>query len=688
MSVPAWKQAVIERRKKQEEEERKKQEQEEQYLSSLPPWKRAIILRNREKSVASGGGTQKPPASSGAANKSTSSSTKPSVQKPTSKQSTKPNQWQAAVEISIASSPTRQRPPWARTSSPNLNSPRRTRSNLWEKQNTSSNSVAVPTRRVQSFNITADKQPVSTTALNLLQQRRGSVISDQEESSPQNKAKFNSQVKASPFQSNASSSMKTAPSNESVQLRKKEQSSVNNRESIEEKRRSFENETILSTAEKRLSFEKDAANPATTTTANDAEDPALANMPAWKKAIILRRRQQQAASSQEKKEVPQPKENQEKINTPKKVTHSMPTVGVDETDSPANDDKSTAVPPSVQESPTKKSSSKKSTKSQAKKAAKSTTGSTGKQDSKGTKRVKKAESKPKPEVVNREPADSGSGKLVTQEGVTLHPPVYKEVEQWANVLETDEKFLSLPTWKQAMIKRRRADIAKRSVQNVPAEEKKPKTSAEPVKPVHTAWSPRNSVDIQNDTSGPNWKQEKLRKRKATPPPSKIIPEEKIITGTPTSSSVQSLLGRFGGTQPARTAPSNKPTTDNKQNQQQQHRAFNVGDGESSDSELEDVVVTCIDEEDTSDEDDSGIDKGTAMRSRSVPTTPTAVSPTSTLTRSSSKSILAEPGKKSYTVCPINTLTCTHLHTHMHTNTHTYAHPHTHKTIETETSVFQ
>lgn len=619
MSVPAWKQAVLERRKKQEEEERKKQEQEEQYLSSLPPWKRAIVLRNREKSGI------KPP-SPKPPNKSVS---KPPTQQTSSKQPTKPgasSQWQAAVQISVASSPTRQRPAWARTASPeSSNSPKRTRSNLWERSSGQQNSVTVA-NRAHSFNVTT-------------------------------------QVKNSPFMGRSNTS-----SNE-VQLRNNSASST--KELIAEKRRSFETDTASNSKP-----ETTPSAPSAPSVSVGVEDPALADMPAWKKALILRRRQQQQKLRDQQQEA----EPQEKTEPPTKPAESLkPAVqenvvdGVDETDS---------LPPAVKPSdtpsepapPAKKSPEKKKSKA---KASKSTT---AKQDSKGTK---KAKNKVKPEVVNRAAAqEENTGKLVTQEGVTLHPPVYKEVEQWANVSETDEKFLKLPAWKQALIRRRRADIAKRSGQNVP-EEKTETAQTEPTKPVHTAWSPRNSVDLTKDLStGPasTWKQDMLRKRRPTPPPSKVIAEEKIVQTTSSGRgggrNVQSLLGKFSGGQPA-AAPhrssANKPGSN-------QHRVFSVGSAgsDSSDSELEDVVVTCIDEDDTSDEGDSGIDKGTAMRSRSAPTSPTNVSPTNTMTRSSSKSILINPEKKSFQVS----------HTITHLLTHTLFHVHTHTYTENEASIIQ
>ena len=45
MSVPAWKQAILERKRQQEEVEKKKQLQKEQYYASLPPWKRAMLKK-------------------------------------------------------------------------------------------------------------------------------------------------------------------------------------------------------------------------------------------------------------------------------------------------------------------------------------------------------------------------------------------------------------------------------------------------------------------------------------------------------------------------------------------------------------------------------------------------------------------------------------------------------------------
>lgn len=70
--------------------------------------------------------------------------------------------------------------------------------------------------------------------------------------------------------------------------------------------------------------------------------------------------------------------------------------------------------------------------------------------------------KPVPEVVNRSRSEPPQqNQTIQTEGIAHRAPVFKEVGEWANVPEDDPKFLSLPTWKQALIKRRRADIAKR-----------------------------------------------------------------------------------------------------------------------------------------------------------------------------------------------------------------------------------
>ena len=54
MSVPPWKQALMERKKQKDTEEQHKQVKEGEQLANLPAWKRAIILKQREKEKKDG----------------------------------------------------------------------------------------------------------------------------------------------------------------------------------------------------------------------------------------------------------------------------------------------------------------------------------------------------------------------------------------------------------------------------------------------------------------------------------------------------------------------------------------------------------------------------------------------------------------------------------------------------------
>lgn len=69
-----------------------------------------------------------------------------------------------------------------------------------------------------------------------------------------------------------------------------------------------------------------------------------------------------------------------------------------------------------------------------------------------------------PEIITSETKEPL--KLFQREGVELRPPIFQEVKEWANVPENDPQFQSLPPWKQALIMRRREDIARRSGQSV------------------------------------------------------------------------------------------------------------------------------------------------------------------------------------------------------------------------------
>ena len=124
--------------------------------------------------------------------------------------------------------------------------------------------------------------------------------------------------------------------------------------------------------------------------------------------------------------------------------------------------------------------------------------------------------KPAPEIVNRgEPEISGHAQLIQKEGVTQRAPVYKEIDEWASVSEDDSKFRSLPLWKQALIKRRRADYAKRMglttcIDDVP-QSNGPVTKNDLMH--GTPWSPRNNLTEDTNVNIPLWKQEMMKRVK-------------------------------------------------------------------------------------------------------------------------------------------------------------------------------
>lgn len=295
------------------------------------------------------------------------------------------------------------------------------------------------------------------------------------------------------------------------------------------------------------------------------EDPSLAALPAWKRALILKKRQQQ----------------QKPVTTEDVNIVNKQNSGEDEPDSGA--------PTSCN----------------------------------GTLSAPKAQ---RPEVVNRRDAEEAPAhRLVEQEGKTLHAPVYKEVDEWANVREQDDKFQGLPLWKQALIKRRRADIAKRS--GLPVPEQSPPTSKADIAklPVPEKSAPPTS---KANTYSPLSKKAALEQRNKTtsisPRKVKTVNEQKKKVGVRELSSNRKILtkavdlklvskepvtAKSKDFKPARKAPLppsvKDPMFTYNFSKSTRHTLDTGGtSSDSTDSELEDAVVTNLDE--SSDEGDSGI----------------------------------------------------------------------------------
>ena len=283
------------------------------------------------------------------------------------------------------------------------------------------------------------------------------------------------------------------------------------------------------------------------------DDPSLEGLPAWKKALILKKRK-----------VLQPQASSEGQDEPDSANTEVEIVETE---------KSNPVTPTTQ-----------------------------------------------PQVVNRgnqENSEDSGLRLVEREGKTLHPPIYKEVDEWADVKEEDNKFKNLPLWKQALIKRRRADIAKRSGLPVTITPTLPPVSAPTTLASIKENGPASPISRKQTT--PQWK----KKQPSSNGVHKSSAEtKKASTKTTPTKSEQSKQNRSSNrrnrassnkgkdVKPARKAPA-PPAAEKEEmftynfSKSSRHTLDTGGSSsDSTDSDLEDAIITNLD--DDSDEADSGI----------------------------------------------------------------------------------
>ena len=626
-AVPAWKQAILQRRRQQEEEQRKKEAESEAYLASLPPWKRALVLRRQKEKKEK----EETAATASSPPKRSDSFTK----------------WEE-IQRNQA---TDRKPPWIKTSSTSTPTP--------------SGSGSSSVRAVS--NSTTSARPASTSPAH-----RFSGPQTHERPTPRQES-----VTVLPSVSDRVAIKKTnhPPSKGGVVLRDKAEESDKHSTSVRTKRKSFEE-----------------------------DDPKFKDMPAWKKALLIRRRASQNEHvQQDTQKKPDGWEGLQKSNMsqtsmqfeaasepllpdsedvqllPEYLVPSVrPTPAITKT---INTDKEVAPlapapktvslkvapmrPAPSRPAPSKPSPALKSSSEPKPSPATSRKHSTpAMMPSSQPPKLAKA-----PEVVNRRMSETAQpNRLVQQEGVTLHAPVFKEVPQWANVSEEDPKFTNLPQWKQALIKRRRADIAKRTGTNT--------TSVSPPRsPTEMAHDDIPSEDVRKPPPIPAWKQD-LMKRRNSGSRSSMNQEERKLMGSnrgtpqPSAGNVKALLGKFneGGTfQQMSTPRAAKFIHQTPKSWGQAPKATAVPQAASispatsipraipeevlsdgSEEDLEDITLTNIDDlsTDEEDDDDSGIGKG-GSRSRGASTSllsPLVSSTTSTSRprREKSRSILSNP----------------------------------------------
>ena len=632
-AVPAWKQAILQRRRQQEEEQRKKEAESEAYLASLPPWKRALVLRRQKEKKEK-------------EETATTASSPP-------KRSDSFTKW----EEKQRNQATDRKPSWIKTSSASTPTP------------SGSSSV----RAVS--NSTTSARPASTSSAHRFS---GPQIHDRPTPRRESVTVLPSvsdrvAVKKTDYDS-------TPPSKGGVVLRDKAEASNKHSASVRTKRKSFEE-----------------------------DDPRFKDMPAWKKALLMRRRASQNEHGQEENKGPQKSDMSQTstqfeaasepllpdsedvqlrpeyfvpsvrptpaitktINTDKEVTPLAP---VPKTVSskvapmrPAPSRPAPSRPAPSHPAPSKPSPALKSSSEPKPSPATFRKHSTpammpSSQPPKSTKA---------PEVVNRRMSETTQpNRLVQQEGVTLHAPVFKEVPQWANVSEEDPKFTNLPQWKQALIKRRRADIAKRTGTNM-ASVSPPRS---PTEMAHDDVPSSPKEDVRNSPPIPAWKQDLMKRRNSGSQSSMKQEERKLMgsnRGTPhpsqvTAGNVKALLGKFneGGTFQQTSTPRTAnfihqaPKSWNKAPKATAvPHAVSIfpampiprttpeevlSDG--SEEDLEDITLTNIDDLSTEeDDDDSGIGKeGSKSRGASTMST-------SRPRREKSRSILINPVSKPHRV---------------------------------------
>ena len=634
--LPAWKRALLEKKKQQEQEEEiKKQQEQEAYLKSLPAWKRAIVIRDMEKGKGSPSSARKttgnaPTTSRGSQLASAKDKWKTAQSKISSPSTAEKSESPAKSVSAVAKGG-----PGGAVRALVANQSKESGKPSWvkEKSPTSPSRESSP---VAASNST-ENQPSPRTVIR--EQCKGSVQLLAGQFKPD-----------SPPPSSASSRQENEPK-ESV--------------AAPERKRDV-------TPPQKQEKKEPSPHPASTTTVKaqvptaQVDDSDLAGLPSWKRALILKKRQKLAGLV--------PEANTQPLNE----TTDKPSLSV------STSQVNGLVPP---KSPTPTSDAMTSSKNKSS----------------------------RPDVVNRanESDNPGSNKLVQKEGVTLHPPIFNEVGQWANVGEDDPKFTQLPQWKQALILRRRKDIAKRSGQETsPPESPTVKTGSEKRKSSTSSSSAETKKGSKKTTTsksaGKTEARKKTTKTKAseekktttvkTSSKSKAKKDEEKSVKTAvkasnkaskTGSTTERHQGKSSGEiKPVRSAPTKPPEKKQEEDDKKEEEpmftwnfsknSMDTGDAmsNSSDSELEDVQITSIDDE-LSDEDDSGIggSGGTILKSykplsdssdteerREMSVTPERSMSNSTsdtvinnnnVTRSESKSILIDPAKKSYKVSEVS-----------------------------------
>ena len=524
-SVPAWKQAILNRKKQQQKEEELKVAEKEAYLASLPPWKRALFLKKEKGAGDTGASSQQ------------------SAPRGTAKLPPKQQQQQSTVTPSAV---TQNKPTSAATSSwkqkefplsSNISAIKQQHANTLPPVNTNNNnsdtsprtspcntkqfapSVATSTEATQKETSTALPAAVNGTdniplwKRKLLQKQAANTTGDKAPQPVNMKVTETSVAIGSPkvygkFSNTTSKNPSSTISASTQNTKATDTHTVN-------------------TSENRPRVKSVGVY-------DDYDDDRLASLPPWKRDLILRKRAASAAAAAKEKqtaEVTEParpvvkvtrKESMEKDsgwrktihNSPEHVSNGSGIVRRLPDDKVSMWKKKTAID---QIKPIKRSS-------QEIDPAKLDSHDAASVQPKTPAAQQKVQPVLTQHTTNNAALVNGSEKEQNDESA---PPILRGNNPWAHLSENDPQFKALPLWEQSLILRRRGDIQRRLNPDLNLERdysSSTNTEDEPDFAKVPAWKremllkrPAEKADeeeampVFDDPDMPEWKKEKLRK---------------------------------------------------------------------------------------------------------------------------------------------------------------------------------
>ena len=507
MSVPAWKQAILDRKKQQQKEEELKQAEEEAYLASLPPWKRSLFLK-KKKEV---GGTSTAAAAA-------TTTTQPN--RPATKQQ-QTNSAPSVAPTSAVQKTTNKQSTWGRTQSPKTDESSKQQESLSVSNTNNNNTDSSPSW---------SRKPVASTV----------TPSTQRETSPPASVSATS-TESIPLWKRNLMQRQAAPKAPTTTVHTTEQPKQPTQSSAIKTRTSDSNIPKVSDSSTTRASGPSASDNKTTTDSSqkssgafdDIDDSRLTSLPPWKRDLILRKRAAAAKEKEKQAEMAPAFIPKVTKRPPQEIDNSWKTS--DTTDGA----KSRPIVKRISDDKI----------SMWRKAEQTTRRSSRELDvvvKPGDNEAKETLNEVEQATASQEPSvdTKQTTKLVNgiekeeqdEKDKEAAPPILKDKDPWAHVSEDDPQFKALPPWKQAMIMRRRYDIRRRSNPeiNVSSLQKSTQDETDFAEEV-PAWKKeamlKKSQDKADDNDDfpdidddmPEWKKEKLREQFKNKSKSKSLP---------------------------------------------------------------------------------------------------------------------------------------------------------------------